>query len=94
MKKNQKIILIAIIITALLWLTLGIIDFNRVTRKLEKPIFCILMNGADDGGSGKYVGLGYSFDIKGNFMSLDELPGVTNFKAKILGITVSQGIRD
>ena len=29
----------------------------------DKPNFYALINGAGDGGSGKYIGLGYSFNI-------------------------------
>lgn len=89
----KKKILVPIIIVILSWTTIGLIDFNSV-RQFEKPIFCILVNGADDGGSGRYMGLGYSFDIKGNFLPDDEFPGVTQYTAKILGVEVSSEIRD
>lgn len=89
MKKWLKI---AIIVTAL-WLAMGITDFARV-HGFEKPIFCVLLNGADDGGSGTYVGLGYSFEIRGNFMPEDEFPGVTHYEYRIFGMDVCCGIRD
>ena len=54
----------------------------------------MLANSADDGGSGEYIGLGYSFDIEGNFMPEDEVSGVTAYRAKIFGITAGSGIRD
>lgn len=90
MKKKWTIVVLIVVV---LWLAAGITDFARVTD-FEKPLFCVLTNGADDGGSGTYIGLGYSFDIQGNFMPEDELPGVTCFTAKLFGMTVTSGIRD
>lgn len=86
---------IVIFICALLILCIGtsVIDYMRV-HKFEKPLFCIISNGYDDGGSGTYIGLGYSFDIEGNFMPEDELPGITKFNMRILGINVANGVRE
>ena len=64
--KNKKII-IAVACILVLWIAVGIVDYGKV-HSFEKPIFCVGTELADDGGSGKYVGLGYSFDIEGNFM--------------------------
>ena len=89
--KKIKVILLSI---AILWLLVVIVDFNRVTRDYEKPIFCIVTETADDGGSGQYIGLGYSFVIEGNFMPEDEFPGVTGYEAKILGLFGMAAIRD
>ena len=91
MKKKRWVAVIGVI--ALLWLAAGAIDFWRVTH-FDRPMFCMLANGADDGGSGEYIGLGYSFDIEGNFMPEDETPGVTAYRVKLFGITVGNGIRD
>jgi len=90
MKKKTWFILMVII---LLWLAIGLIDYRKL-HGFEKPLFCIATNTADDGGSGHYVGLGYSFDIKGNFMPEDELPGVTKWTYYILGIEIQTSIRD
>lgn len=90
MKKKWTI---ALLVLLALWLAIGITDFTRVTN-FERPVFCVLTQGADDGGSGRYIGLGYSFDIEGNFMPEDEFPGVAKFEAKLLGMTVKCGIRD
>lgn len=68
-------------------------DFYRVSR-FELPFFCIMTQGEDDGGSGFYRGLGYSFDIEGNFMPEDEFPGVTKYQAYLLGMEIMDGIRD
>ena len=76
----------AIIIVVLLWCSLFVTDFVRVSQ-FEKPIFCVLLNGADDGGSGTYVGLGYTVELDGNFMPEDaELRGVTQYDMKLFGI--------
>lgn len=70
----------------------GIFDWFRV-KSFEKPIFTIPIT-ADDGGSVIYYGLGYSINIKGNFMPEDELSGVTHYEYYIFGILADNGIRD
>ena len=89
-KKKWNRILLAVLV---LWLVIAWADYHRVSR-FELPVFSVLVNGADDGGSGAYMGLGYSFDIQGNFMPEEELPGVTRYTYKILGLEVQSGIRD
>ena len=91
MKKKAYIWIAAILV--ILWLVIGFTDWHQV-NSFELPIFCVLTNGADDGGSGTYVGLGYSFEIEGNFMPEDEFPGVTKYIYRIFGNTVKIGIRD
>lgn len=90
---NKKKIIISAVCVVVLWIIIGIVDFSRV-HDFEKPIFCVGTKLADDGGSGKYVGLGYSFDIKGNFMPEDEFPGVTKWTYYIFGFEVQSQIRD
>ena len=85
MKKKKIIIVVACILV--LWVAIGIVDYSRV-NSFEKPLFCVGTELADDGGSGKYVGLGYSFDIEGNFMPDTESPGVTSYRGYILGVEV------
>lgn len=89
----KKVLCIIVIFLFAAWLAVCIVDFSRI-NSFEKPLFCIATQTADDGGSGKYVGLGYSFDIKGNFMPEDEFPGVTSFTARIFGIEILSGVRD
>ena len=91
MKKKRWTAVIGVIV--LLWLAAGAIDFWRVTH-FDRPVFCMLANSADDGGSGEYIGLGYSFDIEGNFMPEDELPGVTTYQYYLFGNHVKSGVRD
>lgn len=88
--KTRYLVLAAILLS---WLLAGATDFLRVAS-FEKPLFCILQDGADDGGSGHYVGLGYSFDIEGNFMPEDELKGVIRYTCRIFGVPVRSGLRD
>ena len=83
---------IAVVLLAL-WLAVGLTDFCRVTR-FEKPVFCLLTDACDDGGSGRYRGLGYSFAIEGNFMPEEEFSGVTHYSARVFGIQLKSGIRD
>jgi len=90
---KKKRILSVILIVLILWVVLFGTDFYRVTR-FEKPVFCVLTDADDDGGSGRYRGLGYSFSIEGNFMPEEEYPGVTRYHAKWLGIHLKSGIRD
>lgn len=92
MTKKKKIFFV-ILTLVLVCVIAGAIDFIRVCS-FERPLFCIATNTADDGGSGHYVGLGYSFDIEGNFMPEDELPGVTSYSYHVWGIPVCSGSRD
>ena len=71
MRKTTKIINAIIVVFTFLAISTGIIDFFRV-YKAEKPIFIIASSDLKkDGGSGKYYGLGYQIEIKGNFMPED-----------------------
>ena len=90
---NKKKIIIAIACAVVLWIAVGIVDYGRV-HSFEKPIFCVGTELADDGGSGEYVGLGYSFDIEGNFMPDTENPGVTKRTYSLFGIEIETQIRD
>ena len=90
MKKKMVIVVVCILV---LWVTVGCVDYSRV-NSFERPIFCICKEPMQDGGSGKYVGLGYSFDIEGNFMPEDENPGVTKWTYRLFGIELQTQIRD
>ena len=84
---------IALVIVALVWGCFFVTDFVRVGN-FEKPIFSVLVNGADDGGSGTYVGLGYWTEMEGNFVIENEAErGVTQYDMKLLGIRVQAAIR-
>jgi len=87
-KKKKLFIVVGII--PICWLALGIVDFSLV-HNYKKPIFCIGVNTADDGGSGTYKGLGYSFELEGNFMPETENPGVTSYKGYVFSKEVSRG---
>ena len=90
---KNKTIIISVVCAIVLWIAIGIVDYSRV-HSFEKPIFCVGTELADDGGSGKYVGLGYSFNIKGNFMPEDEFPGVTKWTYYLFGVEIQTQIRD
>ena len=85
-KKRIGIIVLAII---LLWLAAGATDFALV-HSYHRPLFCICTEPMQDGGSGKYVGLGYSFDIEGNFTPDTTEYGVTSYRGYVLGKEVSR----
>lgn len=89
-KRNIMRLIVAIIV----WLSIFVTDFIRV-NDFERPVFCVLVNGADDGGSGTYIGLGYTVDIEGKFVTEDEVErGVTEFDMKLFGVLrVAAGIR-
>lgn len=90
----KKKLIIIILLAFALWVSAGVTDYFRV-RAFERPVFCVITDPAyQDGGSGRYNGLGYSFDIKGNFMPEDELPGVTEYTYYLFGNELQSGIRD
>ena len=64
--KKKIIILVVIAVLLVAWLSIAYADYARVAISFDKPKFCITTITADDGGSGKYIGLGYSFDIDGH----------------------------
>ena len=83
-------IVIVILGAVVLWLCIGITDFALV-HNYKRPVFCICTEPMQDGGSGKYVGLGYSFDIEGNFMPDAKEPGVTSYRGYVFGKEVCRG---
>ena len=91
--KKNKLILIIFCSILVLWLAIGITDFALV-QNYHKPLFCVGVNLADDGGSGRYIGLGYGFDLEGNFMPDAKHPGVTSYHGYLLGKEVSRGFWD
>lgn len=91
-KSRKKIILLAAAIVAGLWVLIGIVDYSRV-HSYKLPIFCRWTLQFLDGGSGTYTGLGYSFEIKGDFIGL-EATGVTKYTAKLFGVPVMSGDRE
>jgi len=93
-KKIVKIIIIMDAIILVVLMTMGITDYRRTTHSFEKPVFAQVVNGADDGGSGLYIGIGYSVDIKGNFMPEGEFKGVTHAHFYVFGKEIRYAIRD
>lgn len=96
MKKNtMKKVLTIISVFFALWLAMGITDYIRVSH-FERPFFALLdaEECYEDGGSGPYRGLGYSFDILGNFMPEEEYPGVRQYTYRLFGVELTSGVRD
>ncbi len=87
--KKKKILLIALIVLSVSWITIAYADYSQVAISFDKPKFCVLLNGADDGGSGKYIGFGYSFDIDG-YLDIEGAFQVDSYTYKIFGIPVKQ----
>ena len=86
-KKWFRILLICLCI----WLVVMSVDLVRVAGMREKPIFCLNVFGADDGGSGIYIGLGYHFEIRGDFMPEDIPPHVIEYAWYLIGIPILHG---
>ena len=91
MMKNKKKLIIPIIAVLFIWIwtTIAYTDYQQVGINWNKPNFCILINGVDDGGSGHYRGLGYSFDIDGE-LDADKGYQVDSYTFKVLGITIKE----
>ena len=94
MRKKTRVIFFVTFSVLFLWGIVGVIDYFQVKGFEKKPIFSITTNTADDGGSGTYKGLGYSFEIDGNFMPEDEFPGITYYEYYIFGNLIDTALRD
>ena len=92
-KSKGKKMVIAILAVLVLWMCIGITDFALV-HNYRRPLFCICTESMQDGGSGEYSGLGYSFYIEGNFMPEEKNPGVTSYRGYVFGKEVSRGFWD
>ena len=92
-KSKGKKIVIAILAVLVLWMCIGITDFALV-HNYRRPLFCICTESMQDGGSGLYSGLGYSFYIEGNFMPEEQNRGVTSYRGYVFGKEVSRGFWD
>lgn len=90
-KTRRKIILLAAAVLVGAWVTLGVVDFSRV-HSFKLPIFCRWTLRYLDGGSGTYTGLGYSFEIEGDFID-EDAAGVTSYTARLFGVPVLSGVR-
>ncbi len=86
--------LIVTISLLFIWIILFRVDYVRVIKNFEKPFFSFQTETQDDGGSGLYHGVGYTYYIKGNFMPLDEFPGVTQYQLFLFGHEIKSGLRD
>ncbi len=96
MKAKKTLILLRRIIIALIviWLACAITDFRHVFGRQQRPVFSLPARLEEDGASGLYRGLGYSFLIEGNFKPEDENPGITKAQLSFLGKEIKTYIRD
>jgi len=81
----------------IVWSIIAVIDYWQVCHNYEKPIFAIGSKLQEDGGSGLYKGIGYSVDIRGNFMPdmpEEEPQGVTNAKFYVFGNLIEEKSRN
>lgn len=92
-KANPRLLFLFLVIFAV-WIGLSVSDYRLVCHEFEKPKYAYPVKTQDDGGSGTYVGLGYSFEIEGNFMPEDEKPGVTEAKFYLMGIKLKEAVRE
>lgn len=95
-KQNRNASKVVAIFLAIIviWGVIAVTDYRHVCHNFEKPMFAIATGTADDGGSGTYIGLGYSFEIQGSFMPEDENPGVTRASFYLLGFKLSEAVRE
>lgn len=92
-KITIKIVIIICIVALLVITAMGAIDYQKTMHNFKKPMFAQVVDGADDGGSGNYVGIGYNIDIHGE---LDVEYGYVIHSAQfnILGNKVRYSERD
>lgn len=86
--KAKKVVLIILAV----WAVMFALDFARVVT-WHRPLFCIPAVTSDDGGSGLYIGSGYWYMIRGNFMP-EEDGRVTEYSLKLAGIPLLSGGKD
>ena len=95
MKKSFKIICLILCVILILGMVMTAVDYCRLRYgAFEEPIFCTWDYVADGSSVRLYRGLFHKIEIRGNFMPLDEFPGVTEYTFYIFGIKVHHGIRD
>lgn len=87
--KKKIVILVTIVVFLSSWIGIAYSDYSKVAISFDKPKFCISPIAADDGGSGKYIGLGYSFSIDGHLDAEGEYQ-VDKYIYKVFGITIKQ----
>lgn len=83
----MKKLLIVLLSLLLIWLCMFSIDILRVFIAHDTPVFAWIQSDQsfDDGGSGPYKGLGYSFDIMGYFIEYSGSERVYAAKLYVFG---------
>ena len=84
MKKKFVIILLSVIFV---WSSLIITDCILPIKFNKKPLFSIWKEQEKDGGSGTYVGIGYSIYLSGNF-DPEQKTSINYIQVKVLFIPV------
>lgn len=95
MEKRKKRLLTVLIIAAALLLAavvMGCVDYDLAVNRHERPECAVGFATYDDGGSGRYYGLGYGFEVYGNFVAPYPADyGVREWSVYILGVKVASG---
>lgn len=84
-KAKARVCVAAAVLLVLAWLAMFATDYHRCAT-LQRPEFVVPLGAtADDGGSGTYVGLGYTVELE---MSIDADGGlgVESVEMRLLGI--------
>ena len=92
MNKIFTKIICLIFVLAIIWLALFITDYSRATQ-LKEPIFALPKGGAlaDDGGSGTYIGLGYTVEVK-KYIDSDFGVCIESVEMKFFGKVIAASI--
>ncbi len=89
--KKKKFFIIIIVSLIVLWLGIFTTDYTRC-NSLKAPIFVVPGKTADDGGSGKYYGLGYTVKIK-KYIDAEYGVSIESVEMYVLGKIVSASIQ-
>ena len=102
----KRIIIISVSLNLLICLCF-FVDYFRVVKRLEMPLFCVRFEKdcIDTVGTNKNddyktcIGLGYKIDMRGNFRPDEDwegvdFPGIKRYRFYLLGKEISHGIRE
>ena len=81
------------IVVVLALITMGVVDYQKTMNNLEKPVFAQVVNGADDGGSGDYIGIGYTIDIHG-YLDVEYGYVISSAQFNVFGVEIRYIERD
>ena len=81
------------IVVVLALITMGVVDYQKTMNNLEKPTFAQVVNGADDGGFGDYIGIGYTIDIH-SYLDIEYGYVISSAQFKVFVIEICYMERD